>query len=100
MRLCTIFNRCTPFFSSGHYMAIKKSKANEKRKKSKKTSSSLTKKSSPKIKSKGKKSKNTESGDDDAGIVVIDEDLEVDKNAELEARQAYLEEARSQEAFD
>lgn len=80
-------------------MATKKSKAVEKTKKSKKTSSSSTKKSSPKIKSKGKKSKDTESGED-AGIVVIDEDLEVDKNAELEARQAYLEEARSQEAFD
>lgn len=80
-------------------MATKKSKAVEKTKKSKKASSSLAKKSSPKTKAKGKKSKDTESGGD-AGIVVIDEDLEVDKNAELEARQAYLEEARSQEAFD
>ncbi len=80
-------------------MAIKKSKAVEKSKKSKKASSSLAKKSSPKTKAKGKKSKDIES-EEDAGIVVIDEDLEVDKNAELEARQAYLEEARSQEAFD
>jgi len=79
-------------------MATKKSKVAEKTKKPKKTSSSSAKKSSPK-KGKGKKSKDGESGED-AGIVVIDEDLEVDKNAELEARQAYLEEARSQEAFD
>ena len=35
---------------------------------------------------------------DDVGIVVIDEDLQIDKDAELEARRAYLEEARSQEA--
>ena len=34
------------------------------------------------------------------GLVVIEDDLQVDKNAELEARKAYLEEARSQEAFD
>jgi hypothetical protein len=80
-------------------MATKKSKATEKTKKSKKSSTSVSKKSSPKTKSKSKKSKDLESGDD-AGIVVIDEDLEVDKDAELEARQAYLEEARSQEAFD
>jgi Tfp pilus assembly major pilin PilA len=80
-------------------MATKKSKAVEKTKKSKKTSASLSKKSNPKTKAKGKKLKDVESADD-AGIVVIDEDLEVDKNAELEARQAYLEEARSQEAFD
>jgi hypothetical protein len=80
-------------------MATKKPKAVEKTKKAKKTGSSAVKKSSPKTKSKGKKPKEIESGDD-AGIVVIDEDLKVDKNAELEARQAYLEEARSQEAFD
>jgi hypothetical protein len=80
-------------------MATKKPKAVEKTKKAKKSGSSPVKKSSPKTKSKGKKSKEMEPVDD-AGIVVIDEDLKIDKNAELEARQAYLEEARSQEAFD
>ena len=34
------------------------------------------------------------------GIIVIDDDLEVDKEKELEERNAYLEEARSQDAAD
>jgi len=66
-------------------------------KKPKKISSKSTKKDS-KTKTKGKKSKNEEIASDDIGIVVIDEDLQIDKDAELEARRAYLEEARSQEA--
>ena len=37
---------------------------------------------------------------DDSGIVLIDDDLEVDKEKELEERRAYLEEARSQEASE
>ena len=36
----------------------------------------------------------------DDGLVIIDEKLEEDKEAELEARKAYLEEARSQEVED
>ena len=65
-------------------------------KKPKKTSSkSTTKKNS---KTKGKKSKNQNIDSGDIGIVVIEEDIKIDKNAELEARKAYLEEARSQEA--
>ena len=78
-------------------MAGKKSKGIDKVKKPKKTSSKTTKKDS-KTKTKGKKSKNDEMVGDDIGIVVIDEDLQIDKDAELEARRAYLEEARSQEA--
>ena len=42
--------------------------------------------------------KNDSFAGDDVGIVVIEEDIQVDKKAELEARRAYLEEARSQEA--
>ena len=38
--------------------------------------------------------------DDDTGIVLIDDNLEVDEQAELEERKAYLEEARSQESSD
>ena len=34
----------------------------------------------------------------DSGIVIVDDDLSVDKESELEERRAYLEEARSQEA--
>ena len=34
----------------------------------------------------------------DSGIVIVDDDLSIDKESELEERRAYLEEARSQEA--
>lgn len=78
-------------------MAGKKSKTIDNTKKPKKIISKSTKKSS-KTKTKGKKSKENEITGDDVGIVVIDEDLQIDKDAELEARRAYLEEARSQEA--
>lgn len=37
---------------------------------------------------------------EDSGIIVIDDNLKTDKNAELEERKAYLEEAKSQDAFD
>tara|TARA_B100000749_G_scaffold239686_1_gene199217 strand:- start:275 stop:484 length:210 start_codon:yes stop_codon:yes gene_type:complete len=36
----------------------------------------------------------------DPGIVLIDDDLEIDTEKELEERKAYLEEARSQEASE
>ena len=76
-------------------MAGKKSKSSENSKKPKKTTPKSSKKN---LKTKGKKSKDNEMIGDDVGIVIIDEDLKIDKNAELEARRAYLEEARSQEA--
>lgn len=78
-------------------MAAKKSKSIVNTKKPKKIISKSTKKN-PKTKTKGKKSNDGEMTGDDVGIVVIDEDLQIDKDAELEARRAYLEEARSQEA--
>ena len=34
----------------------------------------------------------------DSGIVIVEDDLSIDKESELEERRAYLEEARSQEA--
>ena len=40
------------------------------------------------------------SGFADDGLVIIDEEIQEDKEAELEARKAYLEEARSQEVED
>jgi len=46
----------------------------------------------------GKKQKNENTGAEDIGIVIIDEDIKIDKDAEREARRAYLEEAKSQEA--
>ena len=62
----------------------------------KKTSTkSKTKKS--KSKSKTKKSKNDKT-ETFSGIVIVDDDLTVNKEAELEERKAFLEESRSQEA--
>ena len=37
---------------------------------------------------------------DDNAIVIVDDDLEIDKEKEMEERRAYLEEARSQETSD
>ena len=57
-----------------------------------KSKSSKVRKKSP-VK-KRKKSSNLE----DSGIIVIDDDLEIDTEKVLEERRAYLEEARSQDA--
>ena len=65
-----------------------------KSKKSKTTKSKKTKKSSK------KKSKKSLDSTDDSGIVLIDDDLEVDVEKELEERKAFLEEARSQDTAD
>ena len=71
----------------------------------KKTSKPETKKPSSKSKkaktkrvSKSKKSKNSEF--EDTGVIVVDDDLSVDKEKELEERRAFLEEARSQDSSD
>ena len=49
---------------------------------------------------KSDKKKDMNYDDDDTGIVLIDDDLEVDEQTELEERKAYLEEARSQDSSD
>jgi len=36
----------------------------------------------------------------DGAIVIVDDDLTIDKEKEMEERRAYLEEARSQEASE
>ena len=60
-----------------------------------------TKKTKPtKSKKTTKKSKKSLDPADDSGVVVIDDDLEVDAEKELEERKAYLEEARSQDSGD
>jgi len=51
-------------------------------------------------KSTKKRTKKTDNELDDPGIILIDDDLEIDKEKELEERRAYLEEARSQDASD
>ena len=58
--------------------------------KSKKTGKKLTKK-------RRKKSSTTT---DDSDIIIIDDELKIDAEKELEERNAYLEEARSQDATE
>ena len=54
-----------------------------------------------KSKAKTSKSKKTkEESSDDMGIVIVDDDIAVDQEKVNEERRAYLEEARSQEAYD
>ena len=47
---------------------------------------------------KSKKKSKKDDGNTDFGIVIVDDDLTIDKEAVLEERRAFLEEARSQEA--
>ena len=73
----------------------------EKKKTSKKVSKKTTKKVAKKTtkKTTKKSTKNKANSEPlDSGIVIVDDDLSVDKESELEERRAYLEEARSQEA--
>ncbi len=73
--------------------------AKEKKKEVKKPAKKETKKKEP----KGKKEKTKLKEDiveEDSGIIVVEDNPEMDKEAELEARKAYLEEARSQEAAE
>ena len=69
-------------------MVVKTDKA----KKTKKKASSVTRK-------KKAKSKNSDTYDD-SGIVLIDDDLEIDTEKISEERKAYLEESRSQDASE
>ena len=66
--------------------------------KSKKTK--ITKSKKTKITKSKKTTKKSLDPADDSGIVLIDDDLEVDTEKELEERKAYLEEARSQDSGD
>jgi len=72
--------------------------AKDKKKETKKKSPSEKKKKAP-AKAKPKLKQDLVSSDD-AGIIVVEDDPNMDKEAELEARKAYLEEARSQEASE
>ena len=63
-----------------------------------KTSGKKSKKSTKKSTRKRIKKSNNEL--DDPGIILIEDDLEIDKEKELEERRAYLEEARSQDASE
>ena len=63
----------------------------------KKTTKKVAKKTTKKVAKKTTKKK-VDSEPLDSGIVIVDDDLSIDKESELEERRAYLEEARSQEA--
>ncbi len=65
------------------------------KKKPAKTAKTTKKPSKPKAKKKPKKDSIY-----DSDIVIVDDSLEVDHEKINEERRAYLEEARSQEAFD
>jgi len=69
-----------------------------KKSKTKKPSTKSTK-AKTKRASKSKKSKNSESFED-IGVIVVDDDLTVDKEKEQEERRAFLEEARSQDSSE
>ena len=60
------------------------------------TKKPVAKKTTKKVSKKSKKKSDSEPSD--TGIVIVDDDLSVDREAEMEERRAYLEEARSQEA--
>ncbi len=80
-------------------IAVKKPTKKTSVTKTSKTKSTKASKSKAKSsKSKGKKAK--EESFDDMGIVIVDDDIEIDQEKVNEERRAYLEEARSQEASD
>jgi hypothetical protein len=58
-------------------------------------------KSTPKAKAaKSKAKKLKEEQSDDMGIVIVDDDITIDQEKVNEERRAYLEESRSQDAYD
>ena len=69
---------------------MKSKKAKTEKPKSKKAGKKITK----------KRTKKSAISSVDTGIVLIDDDLEIDAEKEMEERRAYLEEARSQETSD
>ena len=72
-----------------------KTKKSEAKKPSTKSTKAKTKRAS-KTKGKSKKSESFE----DIGVIVVEDDLTVDKEKEQEERRAFLEEARSQDSSE
>jgi len=78
------------------------------KKAAKKLKNKITTKKTTKIKTTKSKAKSTKSKSkkvkeesfSDMGIVIVDDDIEIDQEKINEERRAYLEEARSQEASD
>ena len=69
----------------------------EKKKITKKQVKKTSKKQVKKTTKKNYKSKNNQEPND-SGIIIVEDDLSINRETELEERRAYLEEARSQEA--
>ena len=74
---------------------VKKTASNAKAAKSK---AKVTTPKAKAAKSKAKKLKEEQS--DDIGIVIVDDDITIDQEKVNEERRAYLEESRSQDAYD
>ncbi len=82
-------------------MVEKKTTKKPKKKITNKTTKVKTSKTKSKTKStKSKSKKAMEEPFDDMGIVIVDDDIEIDQEKINEERRAYLEEAKSQEASD
>ena len=77
----------------------KTKKSKTKKSKTKKPSTKSKKVKTKRVSKPKGKSKNSESFED-IGVIVVDDDLTVDKEKELEERRAFLEEARSQDSSD
>ncbi len=77
---------------------VEKKSAKKTTTKEKKTKAKTSKSKTKSTKSKNKKVK--EESFSDMGIVIVDDDIEIDQEKINEERRAYLEEARSQEASD
>ena len=70
-----------------------------KKAKKKPTAKKVTKKSAAKKTTKKvSKKRKSAAESSDTGIIIVDDDLSIDRESEMEERRAYLEEARSQEA--
>jgi hypothetical protein len=97
-------NSCFSTFMAEKKTPKKATKKETKKIPSKKTKSKTTKMlKTPKPKTKTTKSKSKKSKEEpisDMGIVIVDDHIEIDQEKVNEERRAYLEEARSQEAFD
>lgn len=81
-------------------MLVNRLMTKEKKKEAKKILKEPKKKELSKGKPKEKSKLKQDVVQEDSGIIVVEDDTGLDKEAELEARKAYLEEARSQEAAD
>ena len=82
--------------------------AEKKTKKTSKTAAPKAKVAAPKAKvaapkakvTKSKPKKSRDGQSDDVGIVIVDDDITIDQEKVNEERRAYLEESRSQDAYD